>query len=164
MLHGVELCIGFIKILFLFHFSLILTHLYPIHPFSSPWKHQRVEKGCIGNELLDINDLLFVGRHGKALMKVIIDHRISFKEFYVINVLIYLLYKLNWTLTNPLLNRYYEFINNLLNQIMQNIVEFREPIGYNLMSQMKILVWRTNISNLFSISFIDIAEHGSSRN
>ena len=38
----------------------LLTNLFPVHPFSTPWKHyyhltvfwyfQGVEKGCIGNE------------------------------------------------------------------------------------------------------------------
>ena len=40
----------------------LLTHLFPIHPFSTPWKHQknvrfsnvfrgwREERGCIGNK------------------------------------------------------------------------------------------------------------------
>ena len=29
----------------------ILTHLFPIHPFSIPWKHQTtLEKGCNGNK------------------------------------------------------------------------------------------------------------------
>ena len=36
--------------------KLALTHSFPRHPFSNPWKHQKtasflgVEKGCIGNE------------------------------------------------------------------------------------------------------------------
>ena len=39
--------------------SNIITHSFPMHPFSTPWKHQKtlrfycfqgVEKGCIGNE------------------------------------------------------------------------------------------------------------------
>ena len=36
----------------------VLTHLFPMHPFSTPWKHQKtdricfqgVEKGCIGDK------------------------------------------------------------------------------------------------------------------
>ena len=28
----------------------LLTHSFPMHPFSTSWKHQGVEKGCIGNE------------------------------------------------------------------------------------------------------------------
>ena len=38
-----------------------LTHLFPIHPFSTSWKHQKtvrcfqeVEKGCIGNKWVNI--------------------------------------------------------------------------------------------------------------
>ena len=42
-------------------FSAKLTHSFPLHPFSTPWKHRKtlrfsdvfregVEKGCIGNE------------------------------------------------------------------------------------------------------------------
>ena len=41
--------------------KLVLTHLFPMHPFSTPWKHQKIlgflmlssqgiEKGCIWNE------------------------------------------------------------------------------------------------------------------
>ena len=42
----------------------IITHLFPMHPFSSPWKHQKnlrffwcfqgEEKGCIGNKWVNI--------------------------------------------------------------------------------------------------------------
>ena len=33
------------------HVSYKLTHSFPMHPFSTPWKHQKgVEKGYIGNE------------------------------------------------------------------------------------------------------------------
>ena len=28
----------------------VLTYLFPMHPFSTPWKHQNVEKGCIKNK------------------------------------------------------------------------------------------------------------------
>ena len=44
-----------------------LTHLFPMHPFSTPWKHQKtlrffwyfqwLEKGCIGNEWIKIKFL-----------------------------------------------------------------------------------------------------------
>ena len=43
--------------IFLMFSSLSLTHSFPMHPFSTPWKHltvfwcfQGVGKGCIGNE------------------------------------------------------------------------------------------------------------------
>ena len=47
----------------------VLTHLFPMHPFSTPWKHKKtvkvscfqgVEKGCIGNESVNNSTVLFV--------------------------------------------------------------------------------------------------------
>ena len=45
-----------------------LTHSFPMHSFSTPWKHQKtvkfsdvfrgVEKGCIGNERVKENRCL----------------------------------------------------------------------------------------------------------
>ena len=42
-----------------------LTHLFPMHPFSTPWKHQKTvrfsyvfrgnKKGCIGNKWFNVN-------------------------------------------------------------------------------------------------------------
>ena len=42
-----------------------LTHLFPMHPFSTPWKHQKadifsqVEKGCIGSEWVNIENIYY---------------------------------------------------------------------------------------------------------
>ena len=33
-----------------FNISKNLTLLFPMHPFSTPWKHLGLEKGCIGNK------------------------------------------------------------------------------------------------------------------
>ena len=36
----------------------LVTHSFPIHPFSTSWKHecfQEVEKGCIGKEWVNVN-------------------------------------------------------------------------------------------------------------
>ena len=54
-----------------------LTHSFPMHPFSTPWKHQKtlrcfqeVEKGCIGNEWVKkmCSDLLI----GKMFLKMVL--------------------------------------------------------------------------------------------
>ena len=36
----------------------VRSHSFPMHPFSTPWKHQEVEKGWIGNKWVTIKDLL----------------------------------------------------------------------------------------------------------
>ena len=53
-----------------------LTHSFPMHPFSTSWKHQKtlrcfqeVEKGCIGNEWVKMcSDLLI----GKMFLKMVL--------------------------------------------------------------------------------------------
>ena len=51
--------------------SSLLTHSFLMHPFSTPWKHQKmaVEKGCIGNEWVKqmVNFILefFVGNNSE---------------------------------------------------------------------------------------------------
>ena len=34
-----------------------LTHLFLMYPFSNPWKHQGVEKWCIGNEWINLDKI-----------------------------------------------------------------------------------------------------------
>ena len=49
---------------------IFLTHSFPMHPFSTSWKHRKVfwcfqgvEKGCIGNEWVKLDNTFFWKLH-----------------------------------------------------------------------------------------------------
>ena len=53
-----------------------LTHSFPMHAFSTPWKHRGLEKGCIGNEWVDILTINSFRSKQKIKLKVISKFKI----------------------------------------------------------------------------------------
>ena len=70
----------------------VTTHSFPMHSFSTPWKHQKtlrcfqgVEKGCIGNKCVEIGSHDITNTKRGKLLGIHLDRELSFDYHYIKN-------------------------------------------------------------------------------
>ena len=63
------------------------SHSLPAHPFSIPWKHQGVEKGCIGKKWVNTKTYTMEDQSAECTLRSTIKTtEILIQEVYIVNI------------------------------------------------------------------------------